>query len=217
MIYVIWCEGTSYLKIGFTDDESAESRLASLQVGCPFSLELIATIPGTMQFEGTLHGILKKLHVRGEWFDISKFSALDAARERYLLNVVKRATMLDGVQSFLAHMIASCPSIIDAVVDLKVRSITADLATRKTANRQIKKATSISEHSLYEWSNLIRHWIEKYPGISKSEMFDLLCSHDNSIRKRRGTDNLAWIEFKRLCDELEDSIKSCSRAAALDA
>lgn len=65
-VYVI--QAGDFIKIGVARD--VRRRLALLQVGCPFNIELIAAIPCDEPYkaEAFLHDRLKPYHTRGEWF-----------------------------------------------------------------------------------------------------------------------------------------------------
>jgi hypothetical protein len=70
MIYVVQCQRTKAIKIGYTKND-AKKRVADLQVGSPGRLVLIAEIEGEMRDEKMLH---RKYHQfradgGGEWFD----------------------------------------------------------------------------------------------------------------------------------------------------
>lgn len=66
MIYIIVCYKTNSCKIGFSD--SPENRLAQLQTGNPFSLELLAVKEGNINDETLIHSMFKKYRLSGEWF-----------------------------------------------------------------------------------------------------------------------------------------------------
>jgi hypothetical protein len=68
VIYAIRAVGTEFIKFGYTKDKSPKQRVASLQVGCPFRLEVEAFMPGSEQEERAIHGFLSDASVRGEWF-----------------------------------------------------------------------------------------------------------------------------------------------------
>lgn len=69
MIYAVWAEGTPYIKIGWVDRPSwLKKRVQILQVGCPFELQLIAQIEGTLDEEQAIHLMLQDSLERGEWF-----------------------------------------------------------------------------------------------------------------------------------------------------
>ncbi len=63
MIYVYRARGTDLYKIGYTA-RSAEDRVKEWQAGCPYPLDLIGTIKGTLTQEKRLHGQLKR---QGKW------------------------------------------------------------------------------------------------------------------------------------------------------
>ena len=56
-----------FVKLGKAQDP--QKRLNDLQVGCPRSLELLATIDLDDKDELFVHEAFKNLRVRGEWFD----------------------------------------------------------------------------------------------------------------------------------------------------
>lgn len=67
MIYVLRTKGAPFLKVGFTETDM-ERRMAGLQTGCPYELELIDVRSGTLQDEKYIHDDLKKFRTAGEWF-----------------------------------------------------------------------------------------------------------------------------------------------------
>lgn len=70
MIYFIKSE-SGHVKIGYTSN-GIESRLASLQSGCPFELTLLKTCDGSMYQEKALHRKFRKYHDRLEWFFLTE-------------------------------------------------------------------------------------------------------------------------------------------------
>lgn len=75
MIYVIGILENRYVKIGFCKDESPDKRIAALQTGNPFELQLIACVPGTLRQEQSLHAALNEAFGRSgiavppnEWY-----------------------------------------------------------------------------------------------------------------------------------------------------
>lgn len=67
MIYFI--KAGQYTKIGYTNGELS-TRIASIQTGCPFKLELLFTIDGDVDKERMLHRQFSLYRGVGEWFDI---------------------------------------------------------------------------------------------------------------------------------------------------
>lgn len=55
-----------YIKIGFA--RNVQSRLETLQTASRQELRVVATIPGSLSDEKSLHHKFAKDHVRGEWF-----------------------------------------------------------------------------------------------------------------------------------------------------
>lgn len=68
MIYFIQAEVIGNIKIGFTDADDADVRLAALQTGSPVPLKILATIPGSQEDEKNLHRRFWAHRVCGEWF-----------------------------------------------------------------------------------------------------------------------------------------------------
>lgn len=67
MIYFIRSGKKGPIKIGYTDGD-ADQRLASLQPGNPFELNLLGCISGDMEREKLIHQKFEAYRVRGEWF-----------------------------------------------------------------------------------------------------------------------------------------------------
>lgn len=78
-VYFIRSEKTHAIKIGFTAGQ-ADKRLKSLQTAHPYKLQLLATIPGNLEFEKSLHDRFSSHRLKGEWFrphpDILAFIAV---------------------------------------------------------------------------------------------------------------------------------------------
>ena len=70
LVYFIQAEGTNFVKIGVARD-SIESRLDSLQVGCPHQLKIIGQVDGSHKKERQLHNRFSHLRERGEWFNLT--------------------------------------------------------------------------------------------------------------------------------------------------
>jgi hypothetical protein len=70
VIYAIRAVGTEYIKFGYTAPELLRVRLGTLQIGCPFELEMVAYGPGDLAEEQRVHVHLTAAgrHFRGEWF-----------------------------------------------------------------------------------------------------------------------------------------------------
>ncbi len=59
------------VKIGFACRNNLKRRKIAVQVGCPFEITLIATMPGCLKTEKRIHQLFDKQRVRGEWFGFS--------------------------------------------------------------------------------------------------------------------------------------------------
>lgn len=58
---------SNYVKIGFTS-KSVESRIASLQTGCPETLSVFSAFRGSKQYEAHLQRRFISFKTQGEWF-----------------------------------------------------------------------------------------------------------------------------------------------------
>lgn len=68
MIYFIQVGVSGPIKIGYTSNSEAQSRLDGLQTSCPWPLRLIGTIPGEIEDERRFHRLFRRLRTHGEWF-----------------------------------------------------------------------------------------------------------------------------------------------------
>lgn len=57
----------THVKIGYTTDDP-QKRLASLQTGCPFRIDVLGFVFGTTDMERELHSRLAEHRSYGEWF-----------------------------------------------------------------------------------------------------------------------------------------------------
>tara|TARA_R100001594_G_scaffold132161_1_gene172215 strand:- start:2132 stop:2629 length:498 start_codon:yes stop_codon:yes gene_type:complete len=74
MIYLIRAEETNLYKIGYTAS-STESRVKTLQTGCPHKLFLVGEALGSLEKEKWLHKTFKKYRKQGEWFEFDEKTA----------------------------------------------------------------------------------------------------------------------------------------------
>lgn len=68
-VYAI-TDGHGAVKIGFTSSDP-NLRLRDLNVGHPYKLKIVDTVPGTLGTESAIHRRLKHIWIRGEWFQES--------------------------------------------------------------------------------------------------------------------------------------------------
>jgi hypothetical protein len=69
-IYAIKAVGTSRYKIGTTTD--LKGRLATVQTGCPYPAQIVATWDGDRRLETAIHRELAEYRRVGEWFEIEE-------------------------------------------------------------------------------------------------------------------------------------------------
>lgn len=67
-IYFVKSEIIGAIKIGFTAGQ-VENRLNSLQTAHPYRLKLLATTPGTLEYEKSIHNRFASFRLQGEWFE----------------------------------------------------------------------------------------------------------------------------------------------------
>jgi T5orf172 domain len=78
LVYFIQSDDDGPIKIGYVSRASAfEARLRDLQVGSPFPLSVMRTVPGNRRTEAAMHIRFGASRVSGEWFlpsdDLLKF------------------------------------------------------------------------------------------------------------------------------------------------
>lgn len=102
MIYFI--KGGKFTKIGYTGSD-VEGRIASLQTGCPYNIELLGVIDGDVELERSLHKQLEKYRVRGEWFDLpdSVEVSLQYKRKPSIIQMKKESLPITMVLSNCAY------------------------------------------------------------------------------------------------------------------
>lgn len=84
-VYVVATEiaGRVFCKVG-KSESSASNRRSSLQVGCPFKLELVYesdTIEQPAAHESVVHSRLDDCRHRGEWFEVDIDTAVETVKE----------------------------------------------------------------------------------------------------------------------------------------
>lgn len=73
-VYVIHATGTNRIKLGFST--KPKERLAQLQTGSPFPLQMLACWPGSRARENRLHRYMAQFRQVGEWFEVPPFIGL---------------------------------------------------------------------------------------------------------------------------------------------
>lgn len=78
VVYFVGASTSGPVKIGFTTDRTAESRVAQLQTGSHEKLVILGTIEAGPAVERAIHSVLSAHSVRGEWFEREPALALYA-------------------------------------------------------------------------------------------------------------------------------------------
>lgn len=78
-VYFIWAAGTTRVKVGKSGNPAG--RIKDLQVGSPFRLKLLFSIPAGSQnragkMERWFHRKFHLFRLHGEWFAFSPFTAI---------------------------------------------------------------------------------------------------------------------------------------------
>ena len=101
MIYVVEIANHKYVKIGFAD-KSVENRIAQLQTGNPFEINIVFTVDGTLRQEQEIHRALDKAMQRAglpnppnEWY-IGNHPVMDTFLESLKFGVNQGLYMLDS-------------------------------------------------------------------------------------------------------------------------
>lgn len=85
-VYIVHAVGTSTYKIGISKNPT--KRVRDMQTSCPLPLQLISKIrcKDAHAAEESLHALLGKYHVRGEWFtlDDQAYDMITAEIEKHL-------------------------------------------------------------------------------------------------------------------------------------
>lgn len=80
MIYIIECELTGLIKVGFSKTRGGVNRrLRQYRVHCPGKTRLVHVRDGGVEHEHDMHGLLHEFHYRNEWFRCDVSTALAAA------------------------------------------------------------------------------------------------------------------------------------------
>lgn len=73
-IYVLTCEGSNRIKIGFS--KNPEARLKQLQTAAPGKLEIACRWPTRQYYEHLIHSLLSRKRRHLEWFEMSAEEAI---------------------------------------------------------------------------------------------------------------------------------------------
>ena len=91
MIYLVRAEETNLYKIGYTSS-TAESRIKTMQTGCPHKLSIVLEVDGSVQKEKKLHKTFSKNQKQGEWFEFNE-EALEGVCEELKKKEPKQSRM----------------------------------------------------------------------------------------------------------------------------
>lgn len=88
-VYFVTVKGHGFVKVGYTN--SLTQRLSDLQVGCPYELEITASVFGSYNIEQWIHRHIASCLYRGEWYEAKGIAreAIDAARSGGMRELAK--------------------------------------------------------------------------------------------------------------------------------
>ena len=100
-VYVIHATGTNRIKVGYST--SPKDRLAQLQTGSPFPLQLLASWPGGEDRERRVHRYLNQFRQIGEWFEVPPFIGLQ------IYDLVTKGSVTGSVKQVLRPTVFITP------------------------------------------------------------------------------------------------------------
>ena len=68
-LYMLWAEGSSVFKIGFTT-RSISLRASEIEASSPLPLRVVASRFGSREDEQAIHARLRTYRTHGEWFSL---------------------------------------------------------------------------------------------------------------------------------------------------
>jgi hypothetical protein len=82
-VYLLWCIGTQRFKIGYSGNVA--QRAEAIESSSPYALKVVATKPGLVSDEQSLHHEFRAYRSHREWFDLPE-SAVWALLARFGIN-----------------------------------------------------------------------------------------------------------------------------------
>ena len=165
-VYFIRHKNTKPIKIGYTEKETPEDRIASMETGSPFGIELLGFIKSSnaKRLEIELHKEYSSRRVKGEWFNLTEEEVKSILREHDVSNI----TSLRILKAFLVKESLTPKEVIDIVKWHKQYN------SPKPKNEETaivsKEDFGLAIHKVYEKS-----FIPKKEKITKSNMIGWLC------------------------------------------
>ena len=88
-VYFIRHKTTKPIKIGYTEKETPLDRIATMETGSPFGIELLGFIEtnNAKKLEIELHEKYDSFRTKGEWFDISEEEVKSILKEHSTINI----------------------------------------------------------------------------------------------------------------------------------
>ena len=100
-LYVLYGEGTPYIKIG--SGENVAARIASLQTGCPHKLRLLFSVfcDDARGLETLMHDYFAEYRMHGDWFQLPEDTPRNLDLLAFLYSQSTRAVQRDEQQQII--------------------------------------------------------------------------------------------------------------------
>jgi hypothetical protein len=128
VVYFIQAETGGPIKIGFA--ETLKRRLRTLQCATPDRLKVLASVDAPATAERTLHRLLRRWRLRGEWFKDEPPVKTVAAKVATLVDSRDLIPVVEGYLTRLADA-ENFVSYLDRIADLR-SAVTSPYSARST-------------------------------------------------------------------------------------
>ena len=128
-IYFIQCG--QFIKIGKAN--YPERRLLELQIGCPYDLTLLATLPGDEREELYFHRLFVDRRHKGEWFALTGDEIANAIGEYLAWNGLSPEERVKKIAKIL----------MDKEGVLEVMLVSSDLPTVATTDNEVEMESGV--------------------------------------------------------------------------
>lgn len=139
-IYFIQAQDNGPIKIGFTGD-NPRKRMVKIQSDCPWPVQLLGAIEGTVSQEKQIHLVLARYKTQGEWFEPHPHvvAAVNLALECGVLAPDDDAIDFDGMNKLRAYRLSK---------KLSQSDLAASVGVKKSAISRIEKGKRVPSMGL---------------------------------------------------------------------
>jgi hypothetical protein len=157
-LYLLWAEGQTYFKVGYTSCPVKE-RIGAFLTGSPFNIHILSVVEGYESDERQIHRQLAPIQTRGEWFDCALALSRDVDLEPFLARFIPGvdhavlAKIMPSFTEWLTHQAwigRSYPQMVEAMRTIERASRTFakhELVGQLLAESQSKLAEAQSKHA----------------------------------------------------------------------